>query len=497
MEALALKDPAVRRTVGAETIAALDYDFADGYEEAVKAAKPGPKAPTVPDNPEEEPADPLEWMTKLDMDGRGSYKSSATNLNLILSHDPHIGEVFAYNSFDFKRYLMRAVPWRVITSPEPIKSVDYSGLRNYIETVYAIASTGKIDDCMALEFEKNTFHPVRDYLDGLTWDGTARMDSLLVDYFGAADNEYTREAMRKVLTGAVARVREPGCKFDLVMVLVSDEGTGKSTFIRKLGNGWSSDSFHTVQGTRAFEQLQGAWLIEMAELSGMRKADVEAVKHFITIQTDSFRPAYARVQEDFPRQCIFIATTNKTDFLQADNNNRRFMPVDVHPRKVTKSVWDISQEEIGQIWAEAVDAYEVGERLYLTGAAEALAKTERRAHSELDERHGLLVRYLDTYLPTDWAGLDIYERRQYLDTHPGPAIGLDFEDQSIGTVEREYVCVAEVWAECFGNDPGKIDQHKTKEINALLRGLDGWSAAGTSKRFGAYGTQRYYAREII
>ena len=147
-------------------------------------------------------------------------------------------------------------------------------MRHYIEAVYEISGPSKINDALAIVQEKHRFHPIRDYLDSLSWDGLPRLDTLLIDYLGAEDTEYVRTVTRKAFTAAVARIYQPGGKFDYMIVLVGPQGIGKSLILKLLGQRWFSDSLTTVQGKEAYEQLQGAWLVEMAELSATKKAEV-------------------------------------------------------------------------------------------------------------------------------------------------------------------------------------------------------------------------------
>lgn len=339
---------------------------------------------------------------------------------------------------------------------------------------------------MALEFERNHFHPILDYLNDLKWDGIQRVDKLLIDYMGADDNIYSREAIRKMLVGAVARVMNPGVKFDLVLMLVGPQGSGKSTFIKKLGKSWFSDTFLTVQGKEALEQIQGAWLIEIAELSGLRKAEVESVKHFISKSEDSFRPAYARTSEIYPRQCVFFGTTNDSEFLRDPTGNRRFMPVDVIPNNAKKDVFMELDDEIDQIWAEAVVLYKSKEKLYLSHEAEKIAKNEQSSHSESDERKGIIEAYLERQLPDNWDSMDLYQRRDFLVDELNPK----------GTTPRDYVCVAEIWCECLGRNREDMDRYRTREINDLLKSMPEWEPCKASKRFPIYGKQKYYVRKI-
>lgn len=468
MEEFASKDPFVKKHIAEEKFAEAKFEFA---EEATQAM--------------DEEVD-NSWVTQLDANTKGEYENSANNLNVIIQYDQFLKDVFKLNTFDNRRYVTRSLPWRKVDIMEPLRDVDYSGVRNYIECVYGIVSSKKVDDALALEFEKKRFHPITEYLKSLVWDKTQRIDTLLIDYFGADDNAYTRAAIRKMLCAAVARVFEPGVKFDTALILVGPQETYKSTFIKKLGRHWFSDTFTTVQGKESFEQLQGAWIIEMAELSGLKKAEVETIKHFISKREDQFRPAYGRTVETYKRQCVFFGTTNKDDFLRDPTGNRRFLPIDVRPEFVTKSVpEDLTEEEIDQIWAEAYKLYRAGEPLYMTGEEDAIAKIEQHKHSETDERKGVIEEYLNKKYPDNWNDMDLYDRRHWLE---------DPLSQN-GTIPKDFVCVAEIWCECLGKDKTDMSRYNTREVNEILRSLPEWEYINSTKNFSIYGKQKYYKRK--
>ncbi len=464
MQEFVLADEKVRATMAKEKVASAEYDFAEDLQT------------------EED----LSWMKKLEVDKQGQYLSTASNLTLIFDNDIRLAEVFRDNEFDNKRYIFKNAPWRRVDSPSPVRDVDMSGLRSYIESIYGISSQLKIKDALNLAADTNSFHPIRDYLSGLTWDKTERVDRLLIDYFGATDTVYTREAIRKTLVAAVARVFDPGAKFDLVLTLVGPEGTGKSTFANKLGRQWFSDTFMTVHGKESFEQLHGAWIMEMAELSGLRKAEVEAIKHYITKREDQFRIAYGEVVQTYPRQCVFIATTNNKDFLKGTTGNRRFIPVDVDKLMVVKDVFtDLTDDEVDQIWAEAYQMYLSGEKLFMSAEAAVTAKEEQAAHSERDIRTGIIEAFLERRLPVDWDSTDLLDRRVYLE-------GVELSPN--GEVDREYVCTPELWCECFGHDKKSMDRFKVREINDIMRTVPGWEIGPGKKTFPLYGRQRYFYR---
>lgn len=467
MEEFATKDNAVKHQIAKEKFTEAKFEFATDIAEDTAAIDE-------------------EWIEQLEANTKGEYTNSATNINLIVQNDRYLKGAFKLNTFDAKRYILKSVPWRKIESEEPMRDVDYSGVRNYIECVYGIVSSQKIDDALALDVEKHSFHPIQEYLISLEWDGVPRVDTLLVDYFGAPDNCYTRAAIRKTLCAAVTRVFCPGTKFDMVLVLVGKQGTYKSTFVRKLGMKWFSDTFSTFQGKESFEQLRGAWLVEMAELSGLKKAEVETIKQFISKCDDMYRPAYGRTVETYRRQCVFFGTTNDSDFLHDPSGNRRFNPVNIDFNKASKSVKDdLTQDEIDQIWAEACYLVKQGENLYFDDRESELARESQVEHSAVDERTGLVEKYLEKLLPRDWDKKDLFDRRSWLDDPLAEA----------GEIRREYVCTAEIWCECLGKDKNDMTRYNTKDINSLMASLPNWEFVSSTKNFQIYGKQRFYKRK--
>lgn len=466
MEEFATKDSQTKKHIAEEKLAEAKFEFAEEVELSKEEQ----------DN---------SWTSELTVNTKGEYENSANNLNIIFQFDPFLKNAFKLNTFDNKRYVTKTLPWRKIDDVEPLRDVDYSGVRNYIECIYGIVSSQKVDDALALEIEKKKFHPIVEYIKSLQWDGVPRVNTLLIDYFGAEDNAYTRAAIRKMLCAAVTRVFHPGTKFDTALILVGPQATYKSTFVKKLGKNWFSDTFTTVQGKESFEQIQGAWLVEIAELSGLKKAEVETIKHYISKCEDSFRPAYGRTIETYKRQCVFFGTTNSKDFLRDPTGNRRFLPIDVRPEYATKNVaQELTEEEVDQVWAEAYEMYKQGESLYMTGEEDMLAKIEQHKHSEQDERKGIIEEYLNAKYPDNWASMDLYDRRRWLEDPLSQA----------GTIQKDFVCVAEIWCECLGKEKNDMSRYNTRDINDIMRSLPEWEASTSTKNFSIYGKQKYYKR---
>lgn len=429
------------------------------------------------------------WKGELKIDKSGEPLSTITNTLLILFNDPDVRGCFKSNEFTRKDILTRNVPWREVTpSTKYLTDVDLMGLRSWLEKTYTISSAPKIDDALGLVLHKNSFHPVREYLDTLSWDGEARLETLLIDYLGAEDNAYVRAATRKTFIAAVARVLHPGCKFDYVLTIVGKQGAGKSTIIRKMGGDWYCENLTTVQGKEAAEQLHGVWLMEMGELASLKKAEVEVIKNFISRQEDAFRPAYGRKVEVYPRQCVFIGTTNNRDFLRDPTGNRRFWPVDINEDAATKSLkHDLSKQVINQLWAEAKQYHSEGEELYLTKELEAMAAAVQIEHVETDERTGQIERYLQTLVPETWESMNTWERRSFLNG--------DSDIMAEGVKLRNHICVAEIWCELIGGTMKDMNTMNTKPLHNIMHNMAGWEPVKNPRNFKFYGKQRTYVRK--
>lgn len=464
------KDAKVRKMIGIERLESSRADFAQAED----------AEPIEDDN--------LDWMEELDADKKGNYRNTIDNMLLVLANDSALKGKFAFDSFEQREITRGNLPWRKVTPDKRyITDADDAAIRHYFEKAYNLTGAQRVRDALDITFQRNTFHPVRDYLNALKWDGVKRVETLFIDYLGAEDCIYTRTVTRKSLSAAVARVFNPGCKFDYILVTIGAEGIGKSTIISKLGRRWFSDTFTSVQGKEAFEQIQGVWIMEIAELAGLKKAEVEQTKHFISKTEDRFRVAYGRRIENFPRQVVFFGSTNNWDFLRDPTGNRRYWPVPTFINKPTKDFSDdLTEAEIGQIWAEAVQMYLAGEKLYLTKEVEALARAKQKEHRETDDRTGPVIKYLETPLPVDWYYMDLNDRRRYL-SDPLSAKG---------TVTRDKVCIAEVWCELFGKPLSEMSRFNTKDLHTILRTIDGWEESKKGPgRFDFYGMQRYYSRK--
>lgn len=508
MTELATKDPDTRLQLGTEKLEAAasefgivldpDYHFmpsnyADGTKPEAGGSDEGVMDTATPEELKQFGQAPVidnEWMKKLDVDKNGVAKSTIDNVVLILENDPYLKGKLAMNIFTHREVFRGSVPWRKIRTVENMVDSDDAGLRHYMEYTYDISSAPKIKDGLDIVVKRNAFNPVLDYLEGLRWDGAKRVDSILIDYLNCQDEKYVREVTRKTLVAGVRRIYEPGCKFDNVLVLVGTQGCGKSTLVKKLGKQWFSDSFSTVQGKEAFEQLQGKWILELAELSGLKRAEVNAVKHFTSKQEDAFRVAYGKRTENFPRQNIFIGTTNDPDFLQDPTGNRRFWPVDTGEKYSSRlSVWDdLGDSVIDQIWAEAVYLYKGGENLYLDKEIEEVADKHQRDHAEVDERMGAIVAFMEILLPEKWAEWELYQRRNFI---------LDENQRSEGVIRRSRISVPEVWCEALGNKISDLNRFNSSSVHAMLRTLKDWEYSKFPVEVKPYGRQRVYHRKEV
>ena len=423
-----------------------------------------------------------DWQNGLELDKSGHVKNTLHNLTLILENDPNLKGV-VFNQLLDGMEIKGEVPWK---HPSKFwRDADDAQLISYVDAHYGTFSARNYDIAVTKVADDRAYHPIREFIESLPeWDKIPRVDTLLVDYLGAADTAYVRAVTRKTLCAAISRVLRPGCKFDSMLVLNGPQGVGKSTLIAKLAGEWFSDSLNLgdTKDKTAAEKLQGYWILEIGELAGLKKAEVETLRSFLSRQNDIYRAAFGKRATPHLRQCVFFGTTNaESGYLRDTTGNRRFWPVKT-PGSGKKQSWNLTHEEILQIWAEALVYVRQGEKLYLSPEMDALAKDEQREAMESDEREGLVREYLDTLLPERWAEMDLFERRNFLS-------GSDFGSlQEKGTVRRTSVSNMEIWCECFGKERANLRRTDSNELTGILARL-GWKRADNKVRIPLYGPQ--------
>lgn len=430
------------------------------------------------------------WQSQLELDKTGAVKDTLTNISIVLGFDPDLQPI-VFNQFKNMIDVIGELPWPQVKPGW--SDTDLACAKLYFERTYGIWAPTKFKDALlGVVSVERLYHPVKEYLGSLEWDGTERLDTLLIDYLGADDTPYVRAVTRKTLVAAVARIYQPGVKFDSILVLNGAQGIGKSALFARLGGQWYSDSLSIsdMKDKTAPEKLQGYWILELGELAGIKKMDVETVKSFITRVDDKYRQSYGVTVESHPRSCIIVGTTNSDGgFLRDITGNRRFWPVRVMGHSKYHA-WELSA--VDQIWAEAIERYNDGEELFLKGSLAEEAVTQQRDAMEGDDREGLVAEYLDALLPEGWDKMDLYARRNFLG-------GSEFGGETrTGTVRREQVCIMEIWCECFGKNREVLKKADSYEIEGILNKIGGWTKFTGNKtgkkNVPSYGPQRVFVR---
>ena len=441
--------------------------------------------PRTPDTESVSGGNDDSWRVLLEFDRKGNLLTTRENYRIILTHDPRLAGRLCYNLFTAAPCIRGDVPWRDGGAEAEWADTDDSGVYHYLEHTYRVPPPVRsVADALALTRQDNAFHPVREYLLGLDWDGTPRLDRLLVDTLGAEDTPYIQAVGRKLAVSAVSRVMQPGCKADHVPMFIGPQGLGKSTLVAILGGPWASDSLDTVEGKDAYEQLRGTWIIELAELNPTRRADIEAVKHFISKPADRYREAYGHHVRNFPRQCVFVGSTNNWTPLLDRTGNRRFWPVAVRDTGRGVAEWVPRLIETrDQLWAEALFQWRMGEENYLTGDLAEQARLCQEDHRVDDGLQGLLQTWLDEPVPEDWYQRSLKQRQAFIKG------SFPYEGE---TIRRDRACAREVWDECLSGSGAQFSNARAREINEVLR-LLGWEEC-TTIRLGCYGRTRGFQR---
>ena len=438
-----------------------------------------------------------DWSSKLEYAQSGTLAKSGTNFALIFANDPNLRGRIKMNTFSHQIEAEGPMPWGSRAKVEGTftwTDSDLSGLKNYIDRSYKGLRAGEVfSDAFNERVDINSYNPVRDYLNGLTWDGVPRLDTLFIDYLGAEDTPYNRTVCRKAFCAAVARAVIPCIKFDNMLILSGPQGIGKSTLLGKMGGSWFNDSIRTFEGKTASELLQGVWIVEIAELDAFQRSEVSTIKQFLSIREDRYRAAYGRYSQTYPRTCVIFGTTNTTEFLKDTTGNRRFWPVDVGEQRCTKSVFRELDAERDQLWAEAKARWEAGEELHLTGEIVEAARLKQEEHMTENVLEGVVREFLEKPIPADWYkienGVPTWPIQRRIDYWHGCAAGAD----KLSLVPRDKVCVAEIWCEALNRNIAAISDNarNSRNLGGILRHL-GWTPKKCVSRFGEYNLQKAF-----
>lgn len=467
MRELAAADPLVTAQIVADRMSAAQGDFDDPVSDTDAGDT---------DNT---------WLTRLKVGKNGNIEQTAPNFKIILENDPATKGCIAYDELRNTIVAVKSLPWREVKAPVIWTDIDDSYVCAMLQDKYGVTSERMQAHAMNMVAHDNRYHPIKDYLSTCKWDGVSRAETLLIDYLGAEDNLYTRTVTRKFLMAAVARIYEPGCKFDYMLTMQGVQGKGKSSLFAKMAGQWYSEGIKEFTGKTSMEQTQGIWIGESGELSGMSKSEVEDVKDYISRRVDKFRPAYARRVGEYPRQCVFVGSTNEPTFLR-DTENRRFWVV-ATPNEPRLSQWtDLTPEVVKLIWGEVLEMYHTGETLELDPTVLAMARNVQESFEVDNPRIGIVAEYLDRLLPDNWQTMDLWARRDWLSNKDNQ-----------GTVPRKTVCAYEIWCEALNQPQEKLDYRAGKELRDIMTKLSDWNYRGNERlTIHPYGRQKYYSKGV-
>lgn len=406
-------------------------------------------------------------MYKVECDKDGNEKSrkliqSVKNFEIALDNDGRFKGKIKFDEFSQQTYLMGNTPWETSRNNyRAWSSFDDSALFAILQSDYGLNSRNDYFDALKNVAMRNRFHPVRDLLNSLKWDGREHIRGLLPDYLGAEDTEYTYQVWRLWMLGAVARIFHPGCKFDYTVIFQGRQGLGKSTFLQlmALNDGWFNDSLDSLDSDKAAQSLMGSWIIELAELKSLARTagGVDSVKRFLTATQDKYRVPYERRADIFLRQSVFAGTTNKSDFLQDETGNRRFLIIQTGVHEPKKNLFDPeAMRDIKAAWAEAVHIYKIEKPKLLLPESCRKQAEELQAESMSDDgKIGIIQEYLS---------------------------------------DKHRTCAIEIWQKALG-EQGRPAKWQASEISNIILGLLEWERIPNPTKFGEYGSQRGFQRK--
>lgn len=391
---------------------------------------------------------------------------------MILSYDPLLRDSVRYNELTQRVDVVKPMGWERGNNGPALTDNDIFNFHLYCDRTYGITSKVLVEEAVSIVANRNAYHPIRDFLNSLEWDGQPRVRYALRHFLGADDSDYTYEILKFFMLGAITRVFKPGAKFDYIICVVGDQGAGKSTFFRLLAveDEWFSDDLKDLESGKVYEKLQGHWIIELSEMLATNNAKSnEAIKSFLSRQKEVYRTPYEHYPKDRPRQCVFAGTTNKVSFLPSDRTgNRRFLPISCSEKDAEVFILDNekeSREYICQMWAEVMETWRGGKaRLKLSKELEAEVRQRQRRFMQEDVDSGLILTFMQDF-------------------------------------KGDQVCSKQLFREALHNEFAQPQKWQYNEINDIMNqlirdgSLPGWRYFDSPRRFGGdYGTQKGWER---
>ena len=336
---------------------------------------------------------------QLELTIRGNPKDTVDNRMRILEDDPDVKDHFVYDESAYTKMKRLPLPWEQGTGYERMRDTDYVQIQRFIETKYGLTGKQPVKDAVEAVAYGNKVNPKKDWLSTLVWDGEDRISTLAACALGCDPTSYNCQVIRLFLYGCVARIFQPGCKFDYMLVLYGPQGIGKSTFVRRLATRaeWYLDNMSDFGGDESINKIRGKWIVEIAELQAFSRRDVNQIKAYCTQQYDDIRPKYGTETEQRPRQCCFVGTTNSHDFLSDKTGNRRFLILDCGIHEISLDMFDDSCEEyFEQCWAQAYAEWsQLKPPLVMPDGLVYEAERQRSEFMADDPRVGMIESYLE------------------------------------------------------------------------------------------------------
>ena len=400
----------------------------------------------------------------LDLTDNGAIRNSIRNCLTVFQNDPYLQGAVRYNILTERIDIVKPLWWSKPTAT--LNETDLNYLMLYLEDKYALTSEKKIQKAISIVADCNRYHPIRDYLNSLEWDGTERIRYALPRFLGAEESEYTYEALKLFMLGAISRVFKPGCKFEVMLCLVGGQGAGKSTFYRLLAvrDEWFSDDLKKLDDDNVYRKIQGHWIIEMSEMIATANAkSIEEIKSFLSRAKETYKVPYETHPADRLRQCVFGGTSNTMDFLPLDRSgNRRFLPVMVNPERAEVHILEdeaASRAYIDLMWAEAMFIYRNGPvRLTLSKDMDRELRELQKQFMPEDTKAGLIQAFLDNF-------------------------------------DGTQVCSKLIYAEALNHPFDEPKQWEIREINEIMNNsIEGWTSFSNPRIFAKYGRQRGWER---